>query len=152
MREGRLKQGETRARRGQWRPRAQEWRLSLPKVPMEGRPGPGRGERLGDLGSPLTHPRMVNLTTASREPAALSSGWNSVSFAITFTPTILAGGPRHQRRQRAADAFAYLQSHRGKGAPSMHRSRSQAPLTRLASGGRGRRSVTPLPPPAAILL
>lgn len=34
---------------------------------------------------------MVNFTTARREPAALSSGWNSVSLAITFTPAMAAG-------------------------------------------------------------
>ena len=35
------------------------------------------------------YPAIVNFTTASREPAAASSGWNSASFPITFTPTML---------------------------------------------------------------
>ena len=35
------------------------------------------------------HPRMVNLTTASLEPAPLSSGWKSGSLPTGFTPTIL---------------------------------------------------------------
>lgn len=47
------------------------------------------------------HPRMVNLTTASLEPAPLSSGWKSGSLPTGFTPTILspAGRPRRHRLQ-----------------------------------------------------
>lgn len=49
------------------------------------------------------HPLMVNLTTASREPAPLSSGWKSGSLPTGFTPTILtespAGRPRRFRLQ-----------------------------------------------------
>lgn len=56
---------------------------------------------------------MVNFTTARREPAALSSGWNSVSLAITFTPTILA-------ERRAAEPAWLLQRHGGKRRPGMH--------------------------------
>lgn len=39
---------------------------------------------------------MVNLTTASLEPAPLSSGWKSGSLPTGFTPTIL----RHRLRKR----------------------------------------------------
>lgn len=53
------------------------------------RSGPAPAEAEAGPAAP-THPLMVNFTTARREPAALSSGWNSVSLAITFTPTILA--------------------------------------------------------------
>lgn len=49
------------------------------------------------------HPLMVNLTTASLEPAPLSSGWKSGSLPTGFTPTILtdspAGRPRRFRLQ-----------------------------------------------------
>lgn len=34
------------------------------------------------------YPAIVNLTTASLEPALVSSDWNSESFPITFTLTI----------------------------------------------------------------
>lgn len=36
---------------------------------------------------------MVNLTTASLEPAPLSSGWKSGSLPTGFTPTILTESP-----------------------------------------------------------
>lgn len=39
--------------------------------------------------SPAPHPAMVNFTTASLEPAPVSSGWNSGSLPITFTPTMI---------------------------------------------------------------
>lgn len=46
---------------------------------------------------------MVNFTTASLEPAPLSSGWKSGSLPTGFTPTILtespAGRPRRFRLQ-----------------------------------------------------
>lgn len=49
------------------------------------------------------YPLMVNLTTASLEPAPLSSGWKSGSLPTGFTPTILtespAGRPRRFRLQ-----------------------------------------------------
>lgn len=40
-------------------------------------------------GTPAPHPAMVNFTTTSLEPAPVSSGWNSESVPITFTPTML---------------------------------------------------------------
>lgn len=70
-------------------------------------PGPTPSRRSGGPGPAphgATHPRIVNFTTARREPAALSSGWNSVSLAISFTPTILAGRGEAEGATAAAPA------------------------------------------------
>lgn len=42
---------------------------------------------------------MVNLTTASLEPAPLSSGWKSGSLPTGFTPTILTESPKGRPRR-----------------------------------------------------
>lgn len=89
-----------------------------------------KGRRRGSF----THPLMVNLVTASREPAALSSLWKSASLAITFTPTIPAAthgrrGLNGRKAPAAAEAAirrpVSAQSPReegGRRTPSMHHS------------------------------
>lgn len=57
------------------------------------------------------HPRMVNLTTASLEPAPLSSGWKSGSLPTGFTPTIL----REPRRAAATPPASKLKEKSGRG-------------------------------------
>lgn len=76
---------------------------------------------------------MVNFTTARREPAALSSGWNSVSLAITFTPA-MAAGP-------GGGAGCDVQRHGGQDA-------RHAPLGRAQA--RPPRSAPARPPPAIL--
>lgn len=57
------------------------------------------------------HPRMVNLTTASLEPAPLSSGWKSGSLPTGFTPTIL----REPGRAAATPPASKLKEKTGRG-------------------------------------
>lgn len=111
--------------------------------PEEDRPCRQRPARPHTDGAPpagpaphgATHPRMVNFTTARREPAALSSGWNSVSLAISFTPTILAGRGEAEGATAAAPASicSVTAGRRGRRAP------------RGESRSTHARSATPLP-------
>lgn len=118
---------------------AQLFQVLLPMLTRSGAPltPPNRaGEaaepsREPEGGSSLTHPLMVNLTTARREPAALSSGWNSVSLAITFTPAMAAG--RRRWRCRVRD----VQRHGGQDA-------RHAPLRDERRRGRPRSAPAPL--------
>lgn len=108
---------------------------------------------------------MVNLTTASLEPAPLSSGWKSGSLPTGFTPTILtespAGRPRRLRpqnlRRKPKRGRREAAGGRGLGGNGDHdvssRScecrvtpgsrRAEGEETRAGRGARGARRATP---------
>lgn len=87
---------------------------------------------------------MVNLTTASLEPAPLSSGWKSGSLPTGFTPTILtdspAGRPRSFRpqnlRRKAKRGRREAAGSRGLGGNGDHDVSSRSGECRVTPGSR----------------